>query len=371
MQIKPVTDKADLRLNESVTVKDWWEACHQEADQLWLTGSRGPEVWEYLGIEDRILPGAVVLNIGVGLGHCTRALAARGCLVQVLDIAETALERVKEVTTNGWLASDLGALPSESIDLAISNLVAQHVNNASLSAQIEAVLRSLKPDGVFAMQFAYAEEDSANDVEHRPAACAKGGGECRSLAGMTRLVNQAGGRVVWAKRIGYFPAFGSGWYGLHIVGPNYPYIHSELNVREGMALRSLDPRTWSFDVRREVFLCELNPEDETWAEVLLAYFQAFAPGDPVRLGLVLNPEKVKGIGPEEAQGAVFQLAEASGRRRFPDVQVIEGYEALLTLLREQGRAQWVSGPAQGTAGGLIGEAGHRLMKALVAGRARA
>ena len=44
----------------------------------------------------------------------------------------------------------------------------------------------------------------------------KVGGVCRSLEEMKELVEEAGGMIVWTKKIGEFPEHGSGWYGIHI-----------------------------------------------------------------------------------------------------------------------------------------------------------
>jgi 2-polyprenyl-3-methyl-5-hydroxy-6-metoxy-1,4-benzoquinol methylase len=107
--------KKDIE-NNSLSIQDFWELNHQqkiENYKFWLTGSLGPEVWRYLSIEDRILPGKIVLNIGVGLGHCTKALAKRGCIVHALDISENALEKVRDVVTHTWLPSSLQEIPAE------------------------------------------------------------------------------------------------------------------------------------------------------------------------------------------------------------------------------------------------------------------
>jgi len=73
-----------------------------------------------------------VLNIGVGQGHCTRALAGRGCEVSALDISRHALDKVASVIRAGYLASALHELPESAFDLAISFLVTQHVDDAAL-----------------------------------------------------------------------------------------------------------------------------------------------------------------------------------------------------------------------------------------------
>src|SRR6185436_575611 len=128
--------------------------------RFWLTGSRAEGVWYPLAIQSRLRRGTVVLNIGVGLGHCTRALVRRGCIVHALDIAPAALAKVERIVAKTWLADNLSALPPKTFDVAISHLVAQHMSDEQLSAQLNAVVASLKPDGVFALQFGTALDAS-------------------------------------------------------------------------------------------------------------------------------------------------------------------------------------------------------------------
>lgn len=135
----------------SAVVKDWWDIAHKTDHAYWLSGTPGEEVWKRLGVRDRLKPGLRVLNIGVGLGRDTRELVALGCNVSVLDISETALERVKDVAA-GWI--DPAQLPDNTFDLALSHLVAQHQADLTLQEQIENVLRSLKPGCMFAIQYA-------------------------------------------------------------------------------------------------------------------------------------------------------------------------------------------------------------------------
>ncbi|MHC4475128.1 MAG: hypothetical protein ACYTEL_05770 [Planctomycetota bacterium] len=54
---------------DNMSMEQWWDYCHTSENLWYLTGSKGPEVWERLNITDKIRDGRVVLNIGVGLGH--------------------------------------------------------------------------------------------------------------------------------------------------------------------------------------------------------------------------------------------------------------------------------------------------------------
>lgn len=205
-------------------IDDWWEHHHQGDGnyKLWLTGSRPERVWYPLAIESRLRRGTVVLNIGVGLGHCTRALVQRGCTVHALDIAPAALAKIENVVTKTWLADNVSALPANTFDVAISHLVAQHMSDEQLTSQIGAVIPALKPDGVFALQFGTALDVRQNDLPTTALEALKMGSVVRSLGHVARLVDASGGQIVWADRIGMFPEYGSAWYAVHITRPDFP-----------------------------------------------------------------------------------------------------------------------------------------------------
>jgi SAM-dependent methyltransferase len=192
----PEANMADISRSEAAAepIGTWWDHAHGIDHQQWLTGSPGAEVWERLDVVGPLRPGTAVLNIGVGLGRCTRELAVLGCTVSALDISPVAVERIKDVAT-GYLASDLGSLPANRFDLALSHLVAQHMRDADLLDQIHHVVRSLKPDGLFAMQYADHKFGVLSD-QPQTMDMAKGGSICRQEDQMAALADQAGGRVV-------------------------------------------------------------------------------------------------------------------------------------------------------------------------------
>jgi len=199
-------------------VKNWWDNRHAVNDELagfYLTGSGGEDVWRTLEVRERIVPGADVLNIGVGKGFCTRDLAKAGCRVSALDISEHALGKVADVIQAGYLASGLDKLPREEFDTALSFLVAQHMNTPNLVRQIKAVLQSLKPEGIFALQFACRLDPEDIWPDESDESCMKGG-VCRTLSMLDEIVRRAGGSITLARRAGTFPQYGSGWYILHI-----------------------------------------------------------------------------------------------------------------------------------------------------------
>lgn len=222
-------DQLDEDLKLPLSVEEFWENNHSgnmKGYKFWLTGSAGPDVWNYLNILNMIQPGTCVLNIGVGLGLCTRELARQKCVVHALDISPMALDKVRKIVTGCWQPHTIQEIPASTIDLAISNLVTQHMLNSDLAEQISGVLRSMKPAGIFAMQFACSLDTSYSSPDVIPLEVIKSGGVLRSLDFMTKIVQAAGGMVVWANRIGVFPQHGSGWYAIHIVRSDYPAISS-------------------------------------------------------------------------------------------------------------------------------------------------
>jgi len=178
-------------------LRAWWDQHHTAGHSWWLSGTSPEYVWNLLGITHLLLPGASVLEIGVGTGESPRSLAARGCLVSVLDISPVAIGKVAEFA-RGYLAEDLSSLSAAGFDIAFSHLVAQHMSDVDLAAQIAAVMRSLKPGGVFAIQFpSYVDSAQAFDETLRSA---KGGGVCRSPEKMEGLAAAAGAKSFLVKR---------------------------------------------------------------------------------------------------------------------------------------------------------------------------
>jgi len=172
----------------------FWERAHAAEKRLWISGTDPLEIWARLTVMPLLRPGARVLNIGVGTGACTRALATGGMAVSVLDISRTALEKVKDVA-GGWLASELEAIPSRIFDVALSHLVAQHMNNADLERQMRAVFRALKLGGIFAIH--YVESFDGEDTHNETDEGVRAGGVLRSPAFFATMVQRSGGKVVW------------------------------------------------------------------------------------------------------------------------------------------------------------------------------
>ena len=347
------------RRDSTISLKDWWDKCHDRDAPLWLTGSQGPEVWNYLQIADRIHPGATILNIGVGLGHCTRELARRGAKVHVLDISETAIEKVQDVVEGGWLASRLQELPAGRFDLAISNLVAQHMDDGALREQIPAVLRSLKADGVFALQSSFAVDPSQNDLGTPPLERMKTGGVFRSLRWYDSVVEGAGGRILWMSQIGLFPQFGSGWHAFHFARRDFPYVHASSLATEGV----FPPAGARGPLQREAFLLEPDWEGTDWIEILQSHVDAFQPEEGVALFILLgDPGGGPQVTAEEAQRQILGLLRQTARANWPDISLVGNRSELGEVLGGFARVQQVPLDPDGMAA-LVGSPGLRLAAA--------
>jgi len=215
---KKYMEGVDTENKKVVTIKEWWEKQHYEDEPFLLSGNRGSDIWERLRITNEVCAGRKILNIGVGLGYCTTEMANLGVDVNVLDISQAALDRVKEVVDKTWLPENLSLLPKNYFDLAISNLVAQHMSDTDIVDQMKWVIESLKPESFFAIQFAYSIRKDyrfTEDFYYQ-----KWGGVMRSLTHIADLVEKAQGKIAWIDKIGYFPEHGTGWYGVHIVKNN-------------------------------------------------------------------------------------------------------------------------------------------------------
>jgi SAM-dependent methyltransferase len=196
----------------------FWDICHEKKSAMLLSGNSGEVIWKNLGVTPLVKANVRVLNIGVGLGLCTRDLFNRGCKVDALDISTVGLERVKDVTEQTWLAADVQQLPEGRYDLALSHLVAQHMLDEDLDRQLRSVIKALKPTGVFAIQIAYPLHDSTASRQRQwRLADAKAGSIYRTLSRFAEMVESAGGQVRNATTIGFFSEYDIGWYAVHIV----------------------------------------------------------------------------------------------------------------------------------------------------------
>lgn len=110
-------------------IEKYWAQMHSISSVRYLSGSSGRCTWDECGVTPFIKKGKNILNIGVGLGYCTRDLYDTGANVYVLDICEEAINRVEKFIIKGYLEKDIESIPDNFFDLAISHLVTQHMSD--------------------------------------------------------------------------------------------------------------------------------------------------------------------------------------------------------------------------------------------------
>ena len=196
-----------------MNIKEWWDDAHV-GRSIYVSNYGGHKLWASLNIMSLLGKGGIVLEIGVGDGKNARELFKYGHTVHTLDISPLALDKVKNYSVKQWLETEIENIPKNTFDIVISHLVSQHLNNDTLLRQLKCLLPTLKPDGVFAMQFAcwLVEGVYEESLAHQ-----KSGSVCRTLDQVQELVSTAGGKISWVSPDRpEFKKYGSCWYFIHI-----------------------------------------------------------------------------------------------------------------------------------------------------------
>ena len=196
-------------------VKKFWANAHKNNERGPLTGTSYNEVMGYFGLSGKINKSMNVLNIGVGLGYCTRELS-KHCNAYALDICEEAINKVSDCIVKGYLHERLEELPDNHFDIVYSFLVAPHMPEKDLVKQLVNVVRSLKPNGKFYCHFGGGDDDKENNIplrttggSHAPFAVQKNG---RTIEYAKTLVEANGGKVIFVSGKRHFPVHRCYWY---------------------------------------------------------------------------------------------------------------------------------------------------------------
>ena len=203
------------------TIHEEWEAVHRGLSPLsatFLSSSDPQTVLEAHGVY--VYPGDRVLDIGVGIGDMAKHLHQCGCEVDALDIVESARDAVDQYVKEFYITPT--ALVRSTYDLAISNLVTQHITDSELAKQVSHVFRSLKPGGVLSMQCAGSYGSIlANDQTSVSVELLLNGSVTRSYAYTTAIIEKAirGKKEIVLTEGPRFPEYESYWYYLHISKP--------------------------------------------------------------------------------------------------------------------------------------------------------
>ena len=176
-------------------IESFWQHMHRTKDVPHLSGCRYEETIDFLHLNDYIIPGAAVLEVGVGLGYVTKGLYEAKMNVSALDISDEALKEVEHYCDkNVYNAMDLiysteNILPTDHFDVIICNNVVQHIPTNDLKDELPWLIDSLKPDsGVFAVEF--VSNDKEEDMGEEPTMSAvENGGLCRSPVFFKEFLN--------------------------------------------------------------------------------------------------------------------------------------------------------------------------------------
>lgn len=142
-----------MSINNIAERKVFWDDQHHSQNIATLSNCSLEQVREGLFLNQYLKPGAKVLEVGVGTGRATKELFELGHYLSVVDISSAALVNVAKFCINTFKLDEVTALPSNYFDVIICCNVIQHTPTAVLRIEIQELMRSLGPNGVFAVQF--------------------------------------------------------------------------------------------------------------------------------------------------------------------------------------------------------------------------
>lgn len=199
-------------------ISNFWNEAHVVGKKYELTGSEPELIFAFLNISPTLIQKSrKILVIGVGFGYETKFLHAMDKNVSILDISKVALEKFKSISSHQYLPEQLKEVKNSQFDLIISNLVTQHMNNDELRDQLTECVRLLKPEGIFAMQFASRPSKYDDFGKPIPIEKQKAGLVLRSFSNMRSLVATCGGKIAWKSLPIYLPHYNHSWFGIHIM----------------------------------------------------------------------------------------------------------------------------------------------------------
>jgi SAM-dependent methyltransferase len=145
----------------------FWDEQHNQNNQRTLSGCGFDDTVDFLNVKDLIVPGMCVLEIGCGLGYVTQGFADIA-KISVLDISDSALDRVRPICESVYHIDNVESLPTDYFDLIICHNVVQHVLTESLVNELKHAIRSLSTSGTFAIEYVWANGIEDNGVEPDP-----------------------------------------------------------------------------------------------------------------------------------------------------------------------------------------------------------
>jgi len=136
-----------------MNIESFWNNSHSVKNKSDLSGCGYDETIDFLQVRPKCISGNHALEIGVGLGYVTKGFNDGGLIVSALDISKVGLERVKNYCEFLFTPEDLEKIPSNYFDCIICHNVVQHVPTDILKEELKHCIRSLKQNGVFAVEF--------------------------------------------------------------------------------------------------------------------------------------------------------------------------------------------------------------------------
>jgi SAM-dependent methyltransferase len=136
-----------------MNIEELWNNYHGVKNKSALSGCGYDETIDFLQVRPYCIPGNHALEIGVGLGYVTKGFKDNGLMVSALEISKVGLDRVKNYCEFLFTPADLEKIPSNYFDCIICHNVMQHVPTDMLVNELKHCIRSLKPGGVFAIEF--------------------------------------------------------------------------------------------------------------------------------------------------------------------------------------------------------------------------
>jgi 2-polyprenyl-3-methyl-5-hydroxy-6-metoxy-1,4-benzoquinol methylase len=179
-------------MNGVDNIKEFWDNCHKEGLLASLSGSKYDETIKALKLEEYMKPFSNVLEVGPGLGYVTKELYERGLNVSCLDISKLAFTKIEKYCEKIYTISDLEELPLDYFDVILCVNVIQHIPTDLLKEELRYCVRSLKVDGVFALEFVSNTEEEDMGINASMATITKGWC-CRTPRYLDKLIKDIGG----------------------------------------------------------------------------------------------------------------------------------------------------------------------------------